>query len=97
MNRLLKYACPLRDQGCSRRFRSQGGRTYHIRTCHTNYNILVIHSDSLEPQAVAPEPDIPFQYQDMDIPQHLSPSPPPPTLPKKEYHPWLTGEDVFYH
>ena len=105
MNRSLKYACPLRDQGCSKRFRSQGGRTYHIRTCHINYNI--IRRESPEPVApatsrpVSPTSldgsslDLPIQDRDMDIPQPPSPSPPPPTHPKKEYHPWLTGEHFF--
>jgi hypothetical protein len=38
MNRLLKISCPFQHQGCSQRFRSQKGRTYHIRTVHTNNN-----------------------------------------------------------
>jgi hypothetical protein len=101
MNRLFKFTCPFRQQGCSRRFRSQGGRTYHIRTCHTNYNnITPPHS----PEPIASEPDsepvspsvddlnLPIQDQDPNIFQPLS-----PTHPKKKYHPWLTGEVFLYH
>src|SRR6202044_2125583 len=117
MNRLLKFGCPFQRQGCSRRFRSQGGRTYHIRTCHTNYNIVTPPPSPGSPEPVAPECvspssldgprlDIPIQDQD-DIPPppSLSPTlenassgnPTHPTLPKKQYHPWLTGEDIFFY
>ena len=99
MNRLFKFTCPFCQQGCSWHFRSQGGRTYHIRTCHTNYNNITPPL-SPEPIPSASEPvspsdglNLPNQdpLEDPNIPQPLSPT--SPTQPKKIYHPWLTGED----
>jgi hypothetical protein len=107
MNRILKFGCPFRHNGCSRRFRSQKGRTYHIRTIHTNNNNITPppspHPEPLEVSSSEsshghsnldiPNPDLPV---DPTIRQSLSPSPSNSTQPEKQYHPWLTGEDVFY-
>ena len=108
MKCLLKFACPFQQQGCSQRFWSQGGCTYHIQTRHTNHNIVTPPPSPGSPEPDAPECvipsdsprlDIPIQDQDdlntlgnasSDCPSHLSPA-----LPKKQYHPWLTGEDFF--
>ena len=109
MKRLLKFACPFWQQGCSQRFRSQGGRTYHIWTRHINHNIVTPPPSPGSPEPIAPECvfpssdsprlDIPIQDQDdlntlgnasSDRPSHSSPA-----LPKKQYHPWLTGGDFF--
>lgn len=108
MNRILKFACPYRHQGCGRRFRSQAGRTYHIRTFHTNYNIVTPPPIPSSPEPGVPEPvspssfdasslpeDIPIQ-EDLNILPPRSPLPPQPTDAKKQCHPWLSGEDVFY-
>ena len=38
---MYKFSCPYRLEGCSKRFRSQSGRTYHVRSAHgDNHNIL---------------------------------------------------------
>jgi hypothetical protein len=38
---MYKCFCPYRLKGCSKRFRSQSGRTYHVRSAHgDNHNIL---------------------------------------------------------
>lgn len=101
MNRVLKFACPFRLQGCSRRFRSQGGRTYHIRSCHTNYNEITPPPCSPEPGAHEPRSpssvegyvlDIPIQDQDQNFPLGSSPPQRLGTQATKKYHPWLTGE-----
>jgi hypothetical protein len=100
MARLLKYSCPFRQQGCSKRFRSQGGRTYHIRTCHTNYNIVTPPLSppnpqrSESPEFIAPTSSSPRQDEDPIIPHPRSPSPSPPTQQRKQHHPWLTGENI---
>ena len=104
-NRLLKFACPLREQGCSRRFRSQAGRTYHIRTCHTNNNVVTpLGSPSPEtPEPVPPpldgsNPNTPIPDDDTPRPPSPEHSPPcpGPAQPKKNYHPWLTGKQCFF-
>ncbi|KAF8802194.1 hypothetical protein BYT27DRAFT_7226532 [Phlegmacium glaucopus] len=91
------FFCPLREQGCSKRFRSQAGRTYHIRTCHTNHNIVTPPPDSPHgsesPMPLSPPP---LDVSNPDIPNLASPmlterSSPHPAQPKKNYHPWLTG------
>ena len=79
-NRLLKFTCPLHEQGCSKRFRSQAGHTYHICTCHTNHNIVTPPRSS--PSCETPEPlsplphdglnlDIPIQDQDPSCTCHF--------------------------
>ncbi|KAF8876420.1 hypothetical protein BD779DRAFT_1613320 [Infundibulicybe gibba] len=40
MPQLFKFLCPFAPQGCPQRFRSQAGRTNHVRTFHTNRNIV---------------------------------------------------------
>ena len=118
MNRVFKFACPFQHQGCSTRFRSQKGRTYHIRTCHTNNNNItppssprsqsppvVFDPNLASPPAAASSSgpshdgsglDIPIHEQALNIPQPLSPSPSHSTRSNKQYHPWLTGEDILY-
>ena len=64
MNHLLKFACPYWHQGCSRQFRSQGGCTYHICTCHRNCNVV-----TPPPRPNFPEPVVagPSSIQDQDL------------------------------
>ena len=91
MSRLLKFGCPFRQQGCSRRFRSQAGRTYHIRTRHTNNNFITPPPSPSSHEGTLPEPasffsepldssssDIPLAVQDrdLDIPEPRSSSHP---------------------
>ena len=38
--RLYQYVCPYNVLGCNARFQSQGGRTNHVRSSHTNHNII---------------------------------------------------------
>ena len=85
-NRLLKFACPLREQGCSRRFRSQAGRTYHIRTCHTNHNVVTPPASPEPPEPVSSplhgsNPNTPIPDDDV------------PCLPSPEHSPPCTGPE----
>ena len=63
-NRLLKFACPLHRQGCSRHFRSQAGCTCHICTIHTNHNVVTVTppqtpgSPSHEPSVAMAQADV---------------------------------------
>ncbi|KAF8814457.1 hypothetical protein BYT27DRAFT_7219837 [Phlegmacium glaucopus] len=97
MNRLHKFPCTFRDQG---------GRTYHIRTCHINHNVVTpppVSPESPEPVISSPlggsNTDLPIHNQDA-IPHPQFPLPmeasssrasSPTQLKKKNYHPWLTG------
>ena len=105
-NCLLKFACPLHEQGCAWCFWSQAGCTYHIYTCHTDHNVVTPPCGSPNPQT--PEPvSPPFHgsnpntlIPDNDIPCLPSPENSPPHLldlawPKKNYHPWMTGKHFF--
>ncbi|KAF8806107.1 hypothetical protein BYT27DRAFT_7224463 [Phlegmacium glaucopus] len=96
-NHLFKFFCPLREQGCSKQFQSQARRTYHIRTCHTNHNIVTpppgSPHGSESPMPLSPPP---LNVSSPDIPHLPSPtltecSLPHPAQPKKNFHPWLTG------
>ncbi|KIM37143.1 hypothetical protein M413DRAFT_31087 [Hebeloma cylindrosporum] len=55
MNNLLKFKCPFASGGCSARFRSQAGRTNHVRTFHTNHNI-VDDTEDRQPKSSQPRP-----------------------------------------
>ena len=110
-SRLLIFDCPLRQHGCSKRFRSQAGRTHHIRTIHTISNIVTQpqtpHSPGCEPISPPPlilndnnQPSPPPLDLNADISQSPSPSlaecaSPFPGQPNQRYHPWLTGEQIF--
>jgi hypothetical protein len=37
---MYKFSCTYYHEGCSKRFRSQSGRTYHDRSAHGNNNII---------------------------------------------------------
>ena len=111
MNRILKFACPYRQQGCSRRFRSQGGRTYHIRTCHTNHNYITsplspesherISSEPVSPSSDPPASDldipIPSEEQDPNVSHSPSLSHPSQLEAQalQKKHPSLTGDFFF--
>ena len=41
-----KLYCPYYLDGCSKRFRNQSGRTYHVRSAHRNNNIILNDSDA---------------------------------------------------
>ena len=89
---------PCSVAGCPRQFKSQGGRTYHVRTHHENHNIVA-----------TPIPTPTSNEQSEPEPLHLndslrSPSPPPspqpqspchtpsqPSIGQRIFHPHLTG------
>ncbi|KAF8798346.1 hypothetical protein BYT27DRAFT_7123186 [Phlegmacium glaucopus] len=90
MSNLLKFKCPFASGGCSARFRSQAGRTNHVRTFHTNHNVINNTEDqqSNSKEQGLPAPDI----------QHVEAEPQPGTAnsgPRlthhRIYHPHLTG------
>jgi hypothetical protein len=70
MSNLLKFKCPFASGGCSARFRSQAGRTNHVRTYHTNHNIVnntedpSQQSNNSSQACPAPHPDI---FPDFDV------------------------------
>ena len=108
-SRLLIFDCPLRQHGCSKRFRSQAGCTHHIWTIHTISNIVTqpqtLHSPGYEPISPPPlivndnnQPSPPPLDLNADISQSPSLaecSSPFPGQPNQRYHPWLTGEQIF--
>lgn len=59
MTRLFPLKCPFHSQGCSAKFRSQRGRTYHVRSFHENHNEFSSDDDSSEDGASDPRPDSP--------------------------------------
>ncbi|KAF9538101.1 hypothetical protein CPC08DRAFT_651550 [Agrocybe pediades] len=98
--RLLKFGCPYAKQGCHERFRSQKGRTKHVRTFHTLTNACEVYGPLVpeafveetlqhEPLAVResppPQPDHP-----PNLNQTTSPFQPNPARTRK-YHPYLTA------
>ena len=40
-----KLFCPYYLNGCSKRFRSQSGCIYHVRSAHRNDNVIHVHKD----------------------------------------------------
>ncbi|KAF8816181.1 hypothetical protein BYT27DRAFT_7077700 [Phlegmacium glaucopus] len=106
MSGLFKFRCTFHAQGCSQRFRSQAGRTNHVRTFHTNHNIIESKSKPIVPNDGPFLPDdnqLLFhsnEITDLDF-QSRSPSPIPDTpiqvdsssapKPTRNYHPHLSG------
>ncbi|KAF8956155.1 hypothetical protein BDZ97DRAFT_1672008 [Flammula alnicola] len=104
---LFKFACIFAAQGCKRRFRSQRGRTTHVRTFHTNHNVVEQTQRRSAPntaeRAGSEEVIISDDFFDGDAfsdrepeaQQPLrSPSPEPQSLPsgrKQIIHPHLNG------
>lgn len=109
MSGLLKFTCPFSSRGCSTRFRSQAGRTNHIRTFHTNHNIVNLHQANVTARAgqaaefdpflsqnedeQPPSPDVPGSQADSEA-TNLSPH----LTRNRIYHPHLTGaySNIFH-
>ncbi|KAF8873125.1 hypothetical protein BD779DRAFT_1613705 [Infundibulicybe gibba] len=98
--RLFSLACPYQNQGCARRFRSQAGRTNHVRTVHHPNNNIV--QDSNSPAPVSPGPsrfgsETRQSPPTVDSPEPQPPSSPSPTLqapnlgPTRNLHPHLNA------
>ncbi|KAF8811058.1 hypothetical protein BYT27DRAFT_7278824 [Phlegmacium glaucopus] len=94
--RLFSLTCPFRAQGCSRRFKNQNGRTKHVRTFHTNHNIVEpedsdsapVYDDNPRTNSWSPEP------QNAPNTPPEAPSTREPSLNhdrQRNYHPYLTG------
>lgn len=93
---MQQFSCPF--TGCPTTFKSQKGRTYHVRSMHHNENTIPI------PQ----KPPLPprnndLEDYDLDLPvrhesERFSPTPPPPAGPQRIFHPHLNGLflTVFY-
>lgn len=91
------YTCPFERQGCSQRFRTQSGRTKHVRSHHINHNIVQPtprfpdnnHGQPLnDPLSPSPSPP-PFSRPVSPEPSPPSPEPVPRTF--RHYHPHLTA------
>lgn len=74
--------------GCPRRFKSQGGRTYHVRTNHENHNVVA------PPVPAAPTPDtlpipapIPDQLLEPELPNSPGGSASPPPTHRRSHSP----------
>jgi hypothetical protein len=95
--RRQQLPCPV--HGCPRTFKSQYGRTNHVRTAHENTNYVrgSSESDRLNSQSPSDAANNEDQYyQDGGVntpPPQVTP--PPPQGPQKIYHPHLTG--LFAH
>ena len=87
---MYKFSCPYHLEGCSKRFRSQSGRTYHVRTVHSNnHNIIhnrnengpeneILHDDNHGPPVEDHEDDYFMDadlWHDDDVPPSTSASP----------------------
>lgn len=104
MSGLFKLRCPFHAQGCSYRFRSQAGRTNHVRTFHTNPNIVTSTNIPIPPldELNAEIPNSPSSKPSLPTSSPV-PSPPPPLSPDlrnetpfsckptRNYHSHLTG------
>lgn len=93
--------------GCPRRFKSQGGRTYHVRTYHENHNVVTLPVPAPMPDTLPIPAPIPNQLLEPELPNnpHGIASPPPthrrsqsplhaltePSGGLKIFHPHLTG------
>jgi hypothetical protein len=94
---------PCTVAGCPRRFKSQGGRTYHVRTHHENHNIISTPSIPTSASNEQHEPehlclnDSPRSPSPPPSPQPRSPrhTPPQPSNGQKIFHPHLTGPYVL--
>lgn len=55
---MYKFSCPHYSEGCSKRFRSQSGRTYHVRSAHDNdHNIIHNQKKKEKGLRVGPAPE----------------------------------------
>ena len=80
---MYKFLCPYHQSGCSRRFRSQSGRTYHVRSAHgDNHNIFHNQSEN-EPEDSDNNNDFfaAAEHRDDDVPPSAPGSPIPPPIP----------------
>jgi hypothetical protein len=92
-----KLLCPYYLDGCSKRFRSQGGRTYHVRSFHSNNNIIpnqndnrpddeVLHVNNHEPLVERDEEDFSMDAELDDVPPASPASPTQPEAAKARVH-----------
>ena len=103
---MFKFSCPYFDKGCSKRFRSQSGRTYHVRSAHgTNHNILnnqrentpdneIFHDNNQEllVELEGREDDHVMDPVGDDVPPLASaPAQPQPHTPQRNIHPHING------
>ena len=75
-----KLLCPYYLDGCSKKFQSQGGRTYHVWSFHSNDNIIpkrsengldgdeALHVDNHEPLVEHDEEDFVMDVGHDDVP-----------------------------
>ena len=99
--------------GCPRRFKSQGGRTYHVRTYHENHNVVTPPIPAPIPETLPVPAPIPDQFLEPELPNNPlgSASPPPahrqsqsplntrtePLGAQRIFHPHLTGMCLSSH
>lgn len=83
---MYKFSCPY--EGCPKRFKGQNGRTYHVRSAHSdNHNILERQSENQPEEEVVhddhPEPDVEGHEDDhfFDAAEHHENRPSAPASP----------------
>ena len=100
---MYKFSCPYYHEGCSRRFRSQSGCTYHVRSAHSNYHNIIHHQNENGPEN-GPENENFYDdnlNQELPVEDYFAPPaehhniPPPapesPTTPQRNIHPHING------
>jgi hypothetical protein len=94
---LFNLRCTFHAQGCSQRFRSQAGRTNHVRTCHVNPNVVTTPNIPILPldDRLDLDPEIPNSSNSGPGSPAQNSDPPIETpfsrKPIRNYHAHLTG------
>lgn len=107
---MARLPCPYRQRGCGHSYKNQGALTNHVRTIHTNPNIIFQRAQTPVHQGIVDRdadslPDAsplsPVAHQ------QLGEQPVPPVTPQThpalcfgthvKYHPHLTGEAYVLH
>lgn len=88
-----RLRCPI--PGCSKVFKGQNGRTYHVRAVHQNSNRHWHPSASPETMSIGiQQPYSPPPLQASSLPQSSTET--PSLQAQKSYHPYLTGTEPFH-
>jgi hypothetical protein len=101
---MYKFSCPYHLEGCSRRFRSQSGRTYHVRTVHSNNNNILYNrnEDDNHELLVEGHEDHFTDAEHDDVPPPSAAASPTPSqpeaakfpTPQRNVHPHING--IFF-
>lgn len=93
---MYKFSCPHNAEGCPKRFRSQSGRTYHVRSAHNNNHNIIHTQKKKEGLRVGPEIenflDNNFNDAPPSLAEHDDVHPPTPELPTQ----LATGNSISF-